>query len=176
MPKRLAGRNAGTPGADPHRGLRDAPPNPSVAPAGIRSSRGSRQETEDSSDLRRQAARGTFSVGPRGPGRDLSAQWTPADRVPGHPAGQGSPRPLGTRGKGIHRRLQVGFRARTRVPRSETRRGGNRGGDVLQAPEGIGGPVRPSALTAAGFGAPARSPPRGRSPLGRPLPPTRTKS
>src|SRR5437867_11417491 len=98
MPRRLAGRDAGTAGADPYCGVGDAPPNPPVAPARVRPSGGPREETEDPPDLGGQATRGALRMGPRGPRGDFPAEWTAPSRVSG---GRGRERPVGAaRGRG----------------------------------------------------------------------------
>src|SRR5947199_10698012 len=81
MPRRLAGRDAGTAGADPYCGVGDAPPNPPVAPARVRPSGGPREETEDPPDLGAQATRVALRMGTRAPLDDFPAQRTAPLRV-----------------------------------------------------------------------------------------------
>src|SRR6267143_2837002 len=137
-----APRHAGTVGVNPHRGVRDASTHLAVAPARVRSSGGPCEETEDSAYVRRQATRRAIRLGARGPGGDLPAERTTADRLPGHPEGQGSPWPPRPGREGVHGRIQVRLRPGTRGSRGETRCGRDRGGDVLQTQAGARVAVR----------------------------------
>src|SRR5437867_4098228 len=150
MPRRLAGRDAGTAGADPYCGVGDAPPNPPVAPARVRPSGGPREETEDPPDLGGQATRGALRMGPRGPAR--------------------------ARGERVHVVLQVRFHPRTRGVGGEARGRRDRGGDVLQTTQGARGALYASLVSAVLSDAPERSPPRARGRLAPRLRPARTKS
>src|SRR5947199_10639140 len=109
MPRRLAGRDAGTAGADPYCGVGDAPPNPPVAPASVRPSGGPREETEDPPDLGGQATRGALRMGPRGPRVDFPPEWPAPHHLSGHAPREGAIGPARARGDGVDFVLHVRF-------------------------------------------------------------------
>src|SRR5207249_8016735 len=135
-------------------GVGNTPPNPSTAPERVRPSGRPREEIEDPPDLRRQATRRVVRVGSGGPRCDFPAERTAPDRVSGDATRQGSLGPPGARREGIHIGLQVRLRPRTRGAGSETRGRRDRGGDVLQTPQGTRGPLQPSPV----IGVPSASP------------------
>src|SRR5207247_10221239 len=176
MPRRLAGRDAGTAGADPYCGVGDAPPNPPVAPARVRPSGGPREETEDPPDLGGKATRGALRMGPRGPRGDFPAEWTAPNRVSDDATREGPLGPARARGERVHVVLQVRFHPRTRGVGGEARGRRDRGGDVLQTTQGARGALSASLVSAVLSDAPERSPPRARGRLAPRLRPARTKS
>src|SRR5947199_8305176 len=171
MPRRLAGRDAGTAGADPYCGVGDAPPNPPVAPARARPSGGPREETEDPPDLGGQATRGALRMGPRGPRGDFPAEWRAPNRVSGDATREGPLVPARARGERVHVVLQVRFHPRTRGVGGQARGRRYRGGDVLQTTQGARGALYASLVSAVLSDAPQRSLPRARGLLAhRPMP------
>src|SRR6267378_1166515 len=128
--------DAGTAGANTYCGVGDPAPDPPAAPARIRSPRGSREETQDPPDFCRQAARGALLTGPRRSSGRLPTERATEHRLPGHPTREGSLGPPREGRQGIYGRIQGRLRPRARGPGVKTRRGGNRRGDVLQAPQG----------------------------------------
>src|SRR5207245_10850727 len=154
-----------TAGAQPYCGVGNTPPTPSAAPERVRPSGRPREETENPSDLRGQATRRVVRGGSRGPRRDFPAERTAAHCVSGDATREGPVGPPRARRERVHLVVQVRLRPRTRGVGSETRGRRDRGGDVLQTPQGARGALQPRPVVGVPSVADGRPLPQG---AGRP--------